>query len=98
MAIRLDPEDSEISLLFQLAGELRGKRVLEVGCGDGRLTWRYGHKPALVEAIDPKVEKIAAAKRTLPPQWYGRVKFHATSLDEFTPTQPYDLAILSWSL
>lgn len=98
MGIRLDPEDSEINLLFQLAGEMRGKRVLEVGCGDGRLTWRYGHKPILVDALDPKEAKIAAAKRTLPPQWYGRVKFHATPLEQFTPAQPYDLTILSWSL
>jgi len=100
MAVRLDPEDSEMNTLYRLAGDLSGKMVLEVGCGDGRLTWGYGHKPALVHALDPKTEKIAAAKRTLPPQWYGRVKFFATSLEEFAAAanQRYDVAILSWSL
>ncbi|MBP7997785.1 MAG: class I SAM-dependent methyltransferase [Chloroflexi bacterium] len=100
MTIRLDPEDAEISTLFRLAGDMRGKAVLEVGCGDGRLTWRYGHRPALLHALDPKTEKIAAAKRALPPQWYGRVKFFATDLHTFHPNPPqlYDLAILAWSL
>lgn len=100
MAVRLDPEDTEIEALFRLTGDLAGKAVLEVGCGDGRLTWRYGHKPALVHAIDPNVQKIAAAKRTLPPQWYGRVHFFPNSLETFQPTSPqlYDVAILSWSL
>ena len=40
MAIRLDPEGTEKTLLFNMAGGFAGKRVLEVGCGAGRLTWR----------------------------------------------------------
>jgi len=37
MTIRVDPENNETRALFDLAN-LSGKHVLEIGCGDGRLT------------------------------------------------------------
>ncbi len=36
MNIRIDPENNETRALFDLA-DFRGQRVLEIGCGDGRL-------------------------------------------------------------
>jgi cyclopropane fatty-acyl-phospholipid synthase-like methyltransferase len=40
MTVRIDPEGNETDALFALV-ELEGQEVLEIGCGDGRLTWRY---------------------------------------------------------
>ena len=42
-----DPEGAEVEALAALA-VFSGKRVLEVGCGDGRLTWLYAHEAASV--------------------------------------------------
>jgi 2-polyprenyl-3-methyl-5-hydroxy-6-metoxy-1,4-benzoquinol methylase len=59
MAIRLDPENNETRALFDLA-DFAGQRVLEIGCGDGRLTWRYAGRAAPVTAIDafsPGIER-----------------------------------------
>ena len=36
----LDPEGVETRVLHDLV-DFRGKDVLEIGCGDGRMTWRY---------------------------------------------------------
>ena len=41
MAIQCDPEEHEITALVALLPDLRRSRVVEVGCGDGRLTRRY---------------------------------------------------------
>ncbi|MDX1687756.1 MAG: class I SAM-dependent methyltransferase [Candidatus Promineifilaceae bacterium] len=81
--------------------DFRGRRVLEIGCGDGRLTWRYAERAAQVTAIDPSADAIPAAKENLPENLRGRVEFHNVALDDFaTASGPslFDLAILSWSL
>ena len=43
--IRIDPENNESRVLFNFA-HFHNKHVLEIGCGDGRLTWRYADKAA----------------------------------------------------
>jgi len=96
----LDPENNEPRALFEFAG-FNGKNVLEIGCGDGRLTWHYAEKAAHVIAIEPSAEQIAIAKENLPIHLEGRVEFHATALEDFAPkskSSVFDLVILSYSL
>src|SRR5713101_5663144 len=57
--MQLDPEGNETAALDQLLPDLRGLHVLEVGCGDGRLTCRYAERAASVLAIDPDPAAIA---------------------------------------
>ena len=42
----IDPEGAELAALGKLV-DFAGLHVLEVGCGDGRLTWRYADGAAL---------------------------------------------------
>ncbi len=99
MPIRVDPEDAEAVALFDYAGEFAGKRVLEIGCGDGRLTWLYAGRAGRVVAIDPDPDEIAAAIEGLPPKLRSRVEFHTLGILEFdAPEASFDAAILSWSL
>jgi 2-polyprenyl-3-methyl-5-hydroxy-6-metoxy-1,4-benzoquinol methylase len=98
--IRIDPENNETHALLALAN-LSGKHVLEIGCGDGRLTWRYADTAAHVTAIEPSVEQIGLAKETLPNNLKGRVEFHVAVLEEFAANSApsvFDLVILSYSL
>ena len=44
---------------------LDGKRVLDVGCGEGRLTTFAAQRAATVYAFDPNTEDVAAARRSL---------------------------------
>ena len=98
MPIRIDPEDSETIALHNCA-DFAGKRVLEIGCGDGRLTWRYADRAAHVIAIDPDADEIAAAREDLPPHLHDRVEFQVNGLADFKPPHElFDIALLSWSL
>ena len=98
MRIQIDPEEHEKETLLAFVGDLTGKRVLEVGCGNGRLTWHYAHLPAHVIGIDPKSERIAQAQQDLPSHLCDRVEFQAVTLEEYQPPHPFDLIIFSWSL
>jgi cyclopropane fatty-acyl-phospholipid synthase-like methyltransferase len=64
MTVRIDPEGNETAALFDLV-DLEGREVLEIGCGDGRLTWRYADRAAHVTAIEPFEDAIARANSRL---------------------------------
>jgi ubiquinone/menaquinone biosynthesis C-methylase UbiE len=98
MASVKDPRGAEARALAAL-GDFVGKRVLEIGCGDGRLTWLYAEEAAQVLGIDPEEESIREARAALPDQLEDRVEFRvaeAQALD--VPRQRFDIAFLSWSL
>src|SRR5574341_733294 len=100
MTVIVDPENNEPRALFDLA-DFSGRRVLEIGCGDGRLTWRYADKVAHVTAIDPFEGSIARAKENTPDNLKSRVEFHHIAFNDFaaaSASSKFDIAILSWSL
>lgn len=100
MVVRVEPEHNETRALFDLA-DFTGQHVLEIGCGDGRLTWRYAGRAARVTAIDPFAEGIARARENLPGELRGRVEFHHIAFEDFAAARnplAFDIAILSWSL
>jgi 2-polyprenyl-3-methyl-5-hydroxy-6-metoxy-1,4-benzoquinol methylase len=100
MMIRIDPENNESRALFALA-DFTDRRVLEIGCGDGRLTWRYAHKAAHVIAIDPFEGSIRRAKENTPDDLKSRVEFRHIGFEDFaaaSASSAFDIAILSWSL
>ncbi len=96
--VHCDPEDVETAALHALI-DFTGLRVLEIGCGDGRLTWRFADRAAHIIAIDPDAGDIATAIEDCPPTLRDRVEFHVTRLEDFSPpAEKFDLALLSWSL
>lgn len=99
MSIRTDPEGNETEALFALV-DLGGAEVLEIGCGDGRLTWRYAERAAHVTAIEPLGGSIARAKERLR-ETHLPVEFRHANLEDFaadTDADVFDIALLSWSL
>jgi len=100
MTIRTDPENNEARALSDMAN-FSGHHVLEIGCGDGRVTWLYADKAAHVTAIDPSASQIALAREQLPGQLQGRVEFHDIAFEDFAAASSpsaFDIVILSWSL
>ena len=100
MAIRIDPENYESRALFELV-DFAGCNVLEIGCGDGRLTWRYAERAPRVTAIDPSSEAIGRAREGLPEELHGRVEFRDVAFEAFAAASGpsrFELILLSWSL
>ena len=101
MTITIDPERNEIDALLEFAGDLAGKRVLEIGAGYGRLTWRYASLAGEVVGIDPKAERIASAHNDMPEELRGRVSMLETTLEDYqrdARAALFDVALLSWVL
>jgi len=55
-------ERVETSVVFDLAGPLRGKRVLDVGTGDGTYAIEAAERGAIVTALDLEQEMLDAAR------------------------------------
>ncbi len=93
-----DPERVEPKLLEDL-GSLKGASVLEVGSGDGRLTWRYAATAQHVVAIDPEWERVASAAAARPGSLKPRVSM-IQAVSEALPfaRSSFDVVLLAWSL
>jgi predicted RNA methylase len=100
MDVRTDPEGNEIHALLNLTGPLAGKSLLEIGCGDGRLTWRYAAGSGRVTAIDPDPDELQRAVGDCPVSLREKVEFLNLGLEDYAAaahTDQFDLAILAWS-
>lgn len=93
----LDPDEVETRVHSLV--DFHGKDVVEVGCGDGRLTWRYAKHTASVLAFDPEPELIEFAREQMPPEVRLKVTFQTANIEEIErPEGAFDIALLSWSL
>jgi len=94
----LDPEGAHLAALRRL-GDFRGQRVLELGCGDGRLTLGIANDAAHVCAFDPDAEAVDRACRSLPGELADRVAYQVASGKEIEiKPHSFDLVLFSWSL
>lgn len=94
----LDPEGAHLAALRRL-GDFAGRRVLELGCGDGRLTLGIARDAAQVRAFDPDADAIARARRAVPDELAERVTYEVASAKEIElEPHAYDLVVFSWSL
>ena len=98
MTSSLDPEGAHLASLRRLA-DFSGRRVLEMGCGEGRLTRGLAAEAASVLAFDPAEESVREAPASLPVELLDRVEFRVASAEAIeVPRRSFDLVVLSWSL
>ena len=78
MATEIDPARLMPHAILQ-AADLRDRRILEVGAGDGRLTFQYASQAGSVIGIDTTAPDIRSAVATSGLAIRGQVQFLCAS-------------------
>lgn len=98
MGILIDPEGFETRAIHSLV-DFRNKAVLEVGSGDGRMTWRFADSASSVLGIDPLEQEVRRASAQTPVNLRSTVRFVVADATTFQyPRSAFDVAVLSHSL
>ena len=98
MPLLVDPDGVEIATIRELV-ELEGRRVVDVGCGDGRISLALARHGAQVLGLEPDEDSVADARATAPADLRARVRFEvADAAQAELPKGEFDLAVFSWSL
>jgi ubiquinone/menaquinone biosynthesis C-methylase UbiE len=98
MSIQKDPERNESKYLHQFA-DFTNKRVLEIGCGEGRMTWQYTGKTRMTIGIDTDKDALRIATVDRASDLENKVYFSCAA-SEYLPfsKETFDIAVLAWSL
>jgi ubiquinone/menaquinone biosynthesis C-methylase UbiE len=92
------PDGMELRLIEGFT-TLHGRRILEVGCGDGRLTFQYAPRARQVLAIDPDRPSIEDALDEQALLGLRNITFRVGSIEQLPARgAPFDVALFSWSL
>jgi len=98
MTLQKDPEQNESKHLHESAA-FSNKRVLEVGCGEGRMTWKYAKATHHTVGIDLDIASLRVAKVDRPYALEHKAHFACTASEYLPfPRETFDIAILAWSL
>jgi len=99
MALVIDPAEDEVRELRGIT-DWRGKRVLEVGCGGGRLTQRLaGFGPEKITAFDPDPKLIRTARKDLPQKFNEQIEYRVGNAEHVKhKADQFDVVVFSWVL
>jgi ubiquinone/menaquinone biosynthesis C-methylase UbiE len=97
MTLQQDTERNEPKYLHKFV-DFSGKRVLEIGCGEGRLTWQYAKETRSTLGIDLDSVALRVATIDRPSDLENSVYFsHAKSEQLPFLNETFDIALLAWS-
>ncbi len=80
-------------------GLVRGKRILDLGCGDGRFAVGVAPLASTVDGLDPDPEAIAAARKTARKAGVRNARFKVGAAQHLPYRDgTFDVVLLSWTL
>jgi ubiquinone/menaquinone biosynthesis C-methylase UbiE len=97
MTLQQDPERNETKYLHSYA-DFGGKRVLEIGCGEGRLTWQYANESRSTIGIDLDRDALRVAIIDRPSDLKGKIHFSLAKSEQLPfSKETFDIALFAWS-
>ena len=98
MTFLKDAEQNERKHLHRFA-DFTDTRVLEVGCGEGRMTWQYANAAQTTIGVDPDKDALRVATSDRPHDLADKALFSCAA-SEYLPfsKETFDIAVLAWSL
>ncbi|KKM17305.1 hypothetical protein LCGC14_1677130, partial [marine sediment metagenome] len=79
--------------------DFEGKYVLDIGCGDGRISFQVARYAESIIAIDPEIEEINFARDDMESRNISNIKFKVGTLDEMNfHEDTFDVVLFSLSL
>lgn len=97
MTVQKDVERNESKYLHKFA-DFTGKRVLEAGCGEGRLTWQYAKATRSTIGIDLDQDGLRVAMFDRPVDLAKKAYFSLAKSETLPFSKDtFDLAIFAWS-
>ena len=107
MSLQKDPEGFEKKTLHKFV-DFTNARVLEIGCGEGRLTWKYAAASNLTVGFDPDHQALCVARADMLTHLHesARDKSRGTHVHSAQASanhipfskETFDIAVLAWSL
>lgn len=80
-------------------GLVRGKRVIDIGCGDGRMALGCAPYASEVVGVDPDPSAIRLARAKTRELGLANAQFKVGVAQDLPfPDEHFDVAILSWTL
>lgn len=98
MSYFVDPDRNEARAIHALV-DFRGRNVLEIGCGNGRLMWRYADQTATALGIDSVESDIDLARSSTPEHLRHTVTFRTVdALTADFASASFDVVVLGRSI
>lgn len=98
MTVQSDSEGNERKFLHKFV-DFTNRRVLEVGCGEGRLTWKYASASAWTVGVDADKDALRVAGFDRPANLEKKTHFAASEAERLPfRNETFDIAVLAWSL
>jgi ubiquinone/menaquinone biosynthesis C-methylase UbiE len=97
MTLQKDSERNETKFLHKFA-DFSDKHVLEIGCGEGRLTWQYAKETHSTIGIDLDADALRVATIDRSSDLESKVEFSRAESEQLPfSKETFDIALLAWS-
>jgi ubiquinone/menaquinone biosynthesis C-methylase UbiE len=97
MTLQKDAQRNEIKYLHKFA-DFAKRHVLEIGCGEGRLTWQYAKETHSTLGIDLDHDALRVAIVDRPADLEKKVYFSQAQSEQLPfSKETFHIALLAWS-
>ena len=97
MTLQKDAERNETKHLHKFA-DFANRRVVEIGCGEGRLTWQYAKETRSTIGIDLDQDALRVATIERPSDLKHKVHFSLAKSEQLPfSKETFEIALLAWS-